>query len=217
MVPTMADRGKEPQASSDQELELEQRLFGGASSDAGSEHREERDVETVKGEADNAVATSPTNHTNPHDDGASGDKEGQDGSLYGDVDGAKDREGDADGDGDKEDNDHNRTKRLFLWQANLTHYDWYVVGAEPLVDTKSKGERRGRDEASAGAGRAKRSVGGEDTGKRTASKDKASERVLEARRDFDAALERIKSQGNRRRRAALDATDPMVFPVPLSH
>lgn len=208
----MADKGKEPQASSDQELELEQRLFGGASSDAGSEHREERDVETVKGEADNAVATNPTN---PNDDGGSGEKEGEDESVYGDVDGAEDRDGDADG--DKEDNDHNRTRRLFLWQANLTHYDWYVVGAEPLVDTTSKGERRGRDEASAGAGRTKRSVGGEDSGEKTVSKEKASERVLEARRDFDAALERIKSQGNRRRRAALDATDPMVFPVPLSH
>lgn len=43
-------------------------------------------------------------------------------------------------------------------------------------------------------------------------KGRVSERVLEARRDFDEALERIKSRGGRRRGGSqLDSTDPIVW------
>lgn len=44
--------------------------------------------------------------------------------------------------------------------------------------------------------------------KSKAKKEPVSERVLEARREFDEALEKIKSRGSRRR---YDPTDPVVL------
>lgn len=65
-------------------------------------------------------------------------------------------------------------------------------------------------------------IGSSDEGRRRAKGKKSaksrsrpkgetiSERVLEARRDFDEALERIKPRGGRRKAGQFDSTDPVV-------